>query len=107
LHEISEEKSVDCYQAVEELLNEHLNLKSYRDEIDYLFFVFLIHLPNQKVHTEHHRFYRQKRYLDFQLKLDYFEVMAATPEEVKAMMARLFLNSILLYKKMRMKNFDH
>jgi hypothetical protein len=48
LHEISEEKSVDCYQAVEELLNEHLNLKSYGDEIDYLFFVFLIHLPNQK-----------------------------------------------------------
>ncbi len=33
--------------------------------------------------------------------------MAATPEEVKAMVARLFLNSILLYKKMRMKNFDH
>ena len=45
--------------------------------------------------------------MDFQHKLDYFEVMAATPEEVKAMMARLFLNSILLYKKMHMKNFDH
>ncbi len=63
--------------------------------------------PNKKIYTEHHRFYRQKRYLDFQLKLDYFEVMAATPEEVKVMMATLFLNSILLYKKMRLKNFDY
>jgi len=27
--------------------------------------------------------------------------------EVKAMMATLFLNSILLYKKKRLKNFDY
>ena len=106
-HEIPMGKSIDNFNALEDLLNAHLNLKSYGDEFDYIFFVFLIHLPNQKIHTEHHRFYRQKRYLDFQLKLDYFEVMAATPEEVKAMMATLFLNSILLYKKMRLKNFDY
>jgi len=62
--------------------------------------------PNKKIYTEHRRFYRQKRYLDFQLQLDYFEVMAATPEEVKAMTATLFLNAILRYKKMRLKNLD-
>ena len=85
-HEIPMEKSIDNFNALEDLLNAHLDLRNYGDELDYLFFVFLIHLPNQKIHTEFHRFYRQKRYLDFQLKLDYFEVLAAPPEDVKAMM---------------------
>jgi len=105
-HEMPKGQTIDNYNYLEELLNTHLNLKNYGDEFDYIFFVFLIDLPNT-IHTEHHRFYRQKRHLDFQLKLDYFEVIAATPEEVKAMMATLFLNSILLYKKMRLKNFDY
>ncbi len=104
-HELPLEKALDDVKAVEKLLKGNLNIQNYGDEIDYLFFIFIIDLPNS-IHKEGYRFYRQKRHLDFQLKLDYFEVLAATPEDVKAMMANLFLNSILLYKKMRMKNFD-
>ena len=106
-HELPLEKALDDVKTVEKMLKDNLNLKNYGDEIDYVFFIFVIIFPHNINHPEHHRFYRQKRYLDFQLKLDYFEVMAATPEEVRAMMATLFLNSILLYKKMRLKNFDY
>lgn len=105
-HELPLEKALDDVKAVEKLLKDYLYLQNYGNEIDYIFFIFIIDLPNT-IHKEGYRFYRQKRHLDFQLKLDYFEVLAASPEDVKAMMASLFLSSILLYKKMRMKNFDY
>jgi hypothetical protein len=105
-HEVPIEKSIDNFAILEDLMNVNLNIQHYTQEVDYILFVFLIHLPHQKIHTEHYHFHKRKRFIDIQLQLDYFEIMSATPDEVRQMMAKLFIDSIPLYSKMKLAQFD-
>lgn len=105
-HEVPIEKSMLNINDLEDLLNQNLSIKNYTQDFDYVDFMFIMDLP-KSIHDEFRGVSKKKRYIYLQLKLDYFEVMSATPEEVKQLMAALYLNSILSYPKMRLKSFDY
>ncbi|MCU0389603.1 MAG: Imm44 family immunity protein [Thermoflexibacter sp.] len=91
---------------IENSLVENIDLKKYGDGLTEVNFIYLVRAAKDDKFGEYKRYSRLKKFVDFQLKIDEEDFIAASDENALGMMAELFLKSILLYKELKIKDFD-
>ncbi|MEK7254896.1 MAG: hypothetical protein AAB316_09135, partial [Bacteroidota bacterium] len=62
--------------------------------------------PTNTIHENEARYIAKKRMVEMYRKLDYDQVFNSDEDEVREMMAELFVNSINLWRKWRIPDFD-
>jgi hypothetical protein len=91
---------------IENSLVENIDLKKYGSGLTEINFIYLIRAAKDDKFGEYKRYAKLKKFVDFQLKIDEEDFIAASDENALGMMAHLFLKSILLYKELKIKDFD-
>jgi hypothetical protein len=100
------DKTIDFINQIENSLVENIDLKKYGEGLREVNFIYLVRAAKDDKFGEYKRYSRLKKFVDFQLKIDEEDFIAASDENALGMMAELFLKSILLYKELKIKNFD-
>lgn len=88
-------------KPLELLLNTHLDLAKYGDEVKIIGFFFLANNPTFPIFKEGAFYTKKNQELFLQKALDFEQLLTANEEQAKQIMANLFLASILTYPKIR------
>lgn len=103
-HEIYEQtRSV----IMEDKLNQHISLQNYGSGVNSIYFTHIVMRPANKNHPDFQRYKPRKKEIHFGINLVYEEVKGSTNTEVLRLMGQSFLNSILLYPELKVKDFDY
>ena len=102
-HEIADKLNV---LPIEQALNEHIDLSNYGTGVRRIYFTYIAVRPTNTIHENEARYLAKSKTLDLSLQLSYEHVLTAEPARVLHMMAALFLVSIDLYERFRIKEFD-
>ena len=102
-HEVS--KKVDV-EPIVNTLNDNIKLAKYGDGLQSISFTYIAVKPTNTLHDNDARFNESDRSLELALQLSYPHVVGAGKQDVLQMMAALFLVSIDLYEKFKIKDFD-
>ncbi len=92
---------------IKDTLIAHIDLTNYGEGLKEVNFIYLIRPEKDDKFWEYKRYAKLKKYADFQLKINEEDFIVASEENALSMMAELFLKSILLYKEMKIKDFDY
>lgn len=91
--------------ALEDLLNEHINLSDYGTGIQKIFFIFIAVSPKNKIHKSHVIHTESEAHVEIALKLDYEKVLEAEGDELMSLLQVLFLNGINLCQQSNLADF--
>jgi hypothetical protein len=99
-------RPIDMTNFLEKTLNKSLKIKDYGVVLDYLFFVFIIHLPTQIIHKEFRRVSRKKHEAVIYAKTDYEKFVQSNDREAFLMLCETFLSHLKEMCKRKDKDFD-
>lgn len=103
-HEVYDKLST---ASIKQVITKNLTLANYTTTVNKIVFIYIATRPNNIRHTEVKKYHPRKKEIHTYLKLDYEKVKVSSKTTVVQMMAQLFLDSILLYPEMKVKDFDY
>lgn len=103
-HEVYE--NTKCV-IMEDTLNQYVDLHNYGSGVKHIYFTHIIVLPTSELHPNFQRYRPRKKEVHFGINLGYEEVKSRTNDEVLQLMGQSFLDSILRYPELKIKDFDH
>jgi len=105
-HELGLEKSIDDIKFLEHRINTAFKIKDYGQGLEYVLFIFLIHIPEQIIHKEYKYYAKKKKKLDIQRQIDFQTAHQATHEEYLELLATCFLKAVKEFEKWKIEDFD-
>jgi hypothetical protein len=104
--DVSFDKVQESY-ALGEYLNDRLSLSDFGVGLDRIWFVALIMLPHDRIHTNGAILRRKTKTLEIFWKMDYQRVMTATLPAFREYLLEFFLQTLRqVLKGKKMKDFD-
>ena len=92
--------------ALEDLLNEKINLKDYGVGIKKIFFVFIVVPLTNTIHEEHIIYTETEQHLEIATRLNYEEVLIADSDKCMNITKLSFLEALEACQEYNISDFD-